>query len=84
MISVSIFALRDVIHQVQLDYKVSYNSTSHTSPFIDADIKELCQYLQLQQLQAYNIQRENNTFRACLIMVYLSLFFEIVYKSDIS
>jgi hypothetical protein len=62
MISVSIFALRDVIRQVQLDYKVSYNSTSHTSPSTDADIKELRRYLQLQQLQAYNAQRENNTF----------------------
>ncbi|KAJ7465508.1 hypothetical protein FB451DRAFT_1178990 [Mycena latifolia] len=32
MISVSIFALRDVIRRVQLDYKIPFNGKSHTNP----------------------------------------------------
>lgn len=60
MVSVSIFALRDVIRKVQTEYQTPFNSTSHTSPSTTADIEQLCQYLQAQNLQTYTPTRENN------------------------
>jgi hypothetical protein len=60
MITVSIFTLRDVIRQVQIDYKIPHNGISHTSPSTTEDINDLREYLKQQGLQTYNPNRENN------------------------
>jgi hypothetical protein len=62
MISVSIFALRDVIRQMQLAYKVPYNGKSHTSPSAAADIQDIRTYLETMKLQTYHPERENNKY----------------------
>jgi hypothetical protein len=61
MITVSIFVLRDVIRQVQIDYKIPHNGISHTSPSTTEDINYLREYLEQQALQTYTPNRENNT-----------------------
>jgi hypothetical protein len=60
MITVSIFTLRDVIRQVQLDYKIPHNGTSHTSPSTTDDINDLREYLKQHKLQTYTPHRDNN------------------------
>jgi hypothetical protein len=60
MVSVSIFALRDVIRQVQTNFKTPFNGKSHTSPAIDADISMVQEYLEEQEIQTYTPQRRNN------------------------
>lgn len=60
MVSVSIFALRDVIRKVQTEYQTPFNSTTHTSPSTAADILVLRQYLEAQNLQTYCPRREHN------------------------
>jgi len=60
MISVSIFALRDVIRQVQQNFKTPYNGKTHTSPSTVADISVVCNYLKTHKLQEYTPDRENN------------------------
>lgn len=60
MISVSIFALRDVIRKVQSEYQTPFNSISHTSPSAETDIKTLRSYLEHQKLQTYFPECENN------------------------
>lgn len=62
MVTVSIFALRDVIRRVQLDYKIPYNGTSHTSPSVNEDIKAVRNYLETHSLQSYTPKREGNEF----------------------
>lgn len=62
MVSVSIFALRDVIRQVQSEYKTPFNATSHTSPSAEADLKTLRNYLKSEQLQTYKFDRDNNQY----------------------
>jgi len=62
MVSVSIFALRDVIRQVQLNFQTPYNGKSHTSPSINADIAIVTAYLEEQQIQTYTPTRLNNEF----------------------
>jgi hypothetical protein len=62
MISVSIFALRDVIRQMQLAYKVPHNGKSHTSPSAENDIRDIRTYLETMELQTYQPERENNKF----------------------
>ena len=62
MVSVSIFALRAVIRQVQLEYKTPFNATSHTSPSAEADLKTLRNYLKIEQLQTYKFDRGNNQY----------------------
>jgi hypothetical protein len=62
MVSVSIFALRDVIRRVQAQYKVPHNGTSHTSPSTRTDIEKLCKYLRTKELQCYRPKRENNQY----------------------
>ena len=53
MVSVSIFALRDVIRKVQKEYMTPFNSKSHTSPSTAKDLQTLCDYLKNQQIQSY-------------------------------
>ena len=60
MVSISIFALRDVIRQVQINFKTPFNGKSHTSPAIDADISVIQAYLEEQEIQTYTPQRRNN------------------------
>lgn len=61
MVSVSIFALRDVIRKVQKEYMTPFNSKSHTSPSTAKDLQTLCDYLKNQQIQSYFPNRENNS-----------------------
>jgi len=60
MVSVSIFALRDVIRTVQKEFQTPFNSGSHTSPSTEADIQVLRHYLESLNLQSYHPERENN------------------------
>ncbi|EDQ99724.1 uncharacterized protein LACBIDRAFT_334739 [Laccaria bicolor S238N-H82] len=60
MVSVSIFALRDVIRQVQMNFKTPYNGKSHTSPAIDTDIATIRAYLEEHTIQMYTPERQNN------------------------
>jgi hypothetical protein len=60
MVTVSIFALRDVIRRVQVSYKIPYNSISHTSPAADEDVREIRHYLQKETLQTYTPDRKEN------------------------
>ena len=62
MVSVSIFALRDMIRCVQSEYKTPFNSTSHTSPSTEADLKILCDHLKDLKLQTYTPECENNQY----------------------
>lgn len=62
MVSVSIFALRDVIRRVQSEYKTPFNSTSHTSPSTELDLKTLRDHLENLNLQTYMPERENNQY----------------------
>ena len=62
MVSISIFALRDVIRRVQSEYKTPFNSTSHTSPSTEADLKILRDHLKDLKLQTYTPERENNQY----------------------
>lgn len=62
MVSVVIFTLRDVIRQVQKEFKVPYNGTSHTSPSAAADIHTLCKYLESRELQQYKPARKDNQY----------------------
>jgi hypothetical protein len=61
MVSVCIFVLRDVIRKMQQEFQTPFNSSSHTSPSTENDIKTLRDYLEAQGLQTYNPQRKNNT-----------------------
>ncbi|KAJ7877264.1 hypothetical protein B0H14DRAFT_3859029 [Mycena olivaceomarginata] len=60
MISVSIFALRDVIRRVQLEYKIPHNSKSHSNPSTAKDIRAIRDYLELQKLQSVYPERADN------------------------
>jgi hypothetical protein len=60
MVTVSIFALRDIIRRVQVSYKIPYNSISHTSPAANEDVQEIRDYLQKETLQAYTPNRKGN------------------------
>ena len=62
MVSVSIFALWDVIHQVQTQYHTPYNGTFHTTPSTKADIKNIYKYLREQELQSYHSNHKNNQY----------------------
>lgn len=60
MVSVSIFALRDVIRKVRKEFVTPFNSSVHTNPSTSADIKIIRDYLRSQQLQEFLLSRENN------------------------
>lgn len=60
MVSVSIFALRDVIRKVQKEFHTPFNSGSHTSPSTETDIQTLRDCLETQKIQSYHPERENN------------------------
>ena len=62
MVTVSIFTLRDIIQQVQGQYKIPTNSNHHTSPSTAEDLKDLCDYLELQKLQTFLAERQHNKY----------------------
>ncbi|KAJ6580243.1 hypothetical protein B0H10DRAFT_2235434 [Mycena sp. CBHHK59/15] len=60
MISVSIFALREVIRRVQLDYKIPHNGETHTNPSKTEDVRAVRDYLELHKLQSFCPEHEDN------------------------
>lgn len=62
MLSVVIFTLRDVIRQVQTEFKVPYNGTSHSSPSSSNDISNLRGYLERLELQQYRPGCKGNEY----------------------
>ncbi|KAJ7778871.1 hypothetical protein B0H14DRAFT_3587064 [Mycena olivaceomarginata] len=60
MISVSIFALHDVIRRVQLDYKIPFNGKSHTNPSTATDVQRIRDHLETNKIQTFWPERENN------------------------
>ncbi|KAJ7054575.1 hypothetical protein C8F01DRAFT_995323 [Mycena amicta] len=60
MISVSIFALRNTIRQVQCDFNTSYNSKKHTNPSTEKDLAILREYLEKNTIQSYTPRRPGN------------------------
>ncbi|KAF8165833.1 hypothetical protein B0H34DRAFT_794172 [Crassisporium funariophilum] len=60
MVSVSIFALWDVIRKMQKEFGTPFNSTAHTSPATDDDIKTVCEYLKTHNIQSYVPTRHFN------------------------
>ncbi|TDL22081.1 hypothetical protein BD410DRAFT_803611 [Rickenella mellea] len=53
MVSLSIYTLRDVIHNVQQAFKVPHNGNSHTSPDTQRDINTVRSYLEEKKLQTF-------------------------------
>jgi len=47
---------------MQSEYKTPFNSTSHTSPSTEADLKILRDHLKDLKLQTYTPERENNQY----------------------
>jgi hypothetical protein len=62
VVSVCIFALRDVIRQVQTNFKTPHNGKTHTSPSRATDIKKICDYLQQHRLQEYVADRAGKEY----------------------
>ncbi|KAG6914065.1 hypothetical protein DXG01_002687 [Tephrocybe rancida] len=62
MVTVSIFALRDVIHRVQSQYNTPFNSISHTSPCAKTDRDNYAKYVKDITLQKHTPERENNQY----------------------
>ncbi|KAF4621737.1 hypothetical protein D9613_012151 [Agrocybe pediades] len=60
MVSVSIFALRDVIRKVQKEFATPFNSSSHTNPSTSTDIRNLCRYLKDENIQTPTLRRPGN------------------------
>ncbi|KAH9484819.1 hypothetical protein JR316_0001721 [Psilocybe cubensis] len=60
MVSVCIFALRDVMRRMHKEYSTPFNSISHTTPTTATDIATLRTHLEAQSLQTYTPKRENN------------------------
>ncbi|KAF9537135.1 hypothetical protein CPC08DRAFT_552826 [Agrocybe pediades] len=60
MVSVSIFALRDVIRKVQKEFATPFNSSSHTNPSTSTDISNLCRYLKDEHIQSLTPRRSGN------------------------
>ncbi|KZT27989.1 hypothetical protein NEOLEDRAFT_1154640 [Neolentinus lepideus HHB14362 ss-1] len=61
MITMSIFALRDVIRHVKTNYKTPHNGRTHTSPDATHDINTIRGYLQREKLQSYAPDRNGNS-----------------------
>ncbi|TEB27829.1 hypothetical protein FA13DRAFT_1877613 [Coprinellus micaceus] len=53
LVSTCLFALRDVIRQVQKAYKTPFNSTSHTHPSAAADIRKVCKHCGESKVSAH-------------------------------
>ncbi|KAG6834995.1 hypothetical protein H0H93_005717 [Arthromyces matolae] len=62
MVTISIFALRDVIRKVQSEYNTPYNGTSHTSPCSKTDHANYSKYMKDHTLQSYTPTRPNNKY----------------------
>ena len=62
MVTVSIFTLRDIIWWVQGQYKIPANSNNHTRPSTAKDLKDLCDYLELQKLQTFLPECQHNKY----------------------
>ncbi|KAJ7466342.1 hypothetical protein FB451DRAFT_1040886 [Mycena latifolia] len=57
MITVVIFNLRDVMRNVQTQFKIPHHGISHTSPKVDEDITNLRGWLESNKLQTYTKDR---------------------------
>lgn len=53
MVTVVIFNLRDVMRNVQSQFKIPHHGISHTSPKIDTDLTDLRDWLEKHCLQSY-------------------------------
>jgi hypothetical protein len=53
MITVVIFNLRDVMRNVQSQFKIPHHGTSHTSPQTAVDVANLTAWLEANSLQTY-------------------------------
>ncbi|KAF8058008.1 hypothetical protein FPV67DRAFT_540810 [Lyophyllum atratum] len=62
MVTVSIFALQDVIRRVQSEYKTPFNSASHTKPSTETDHDNYRKYLQGLSLLSYTPKRRDNQY----------------------
>ncbi|KAF5335492.1 hypothetical protein D9611_012206 [Ephemerocybe angulata] len=60
LVSVCLFALRDVIKQVQRSFKTPYNGKKHTSPSIQADVAKLRGHLETHTIQTFTPDRVGN------------------------
>ncbi|KAJ7220850.1 hypothetical protein GGX14DRAFT_676232, partial [Mycena pura] len=58
MITVVIFNLRDVMRNVQTQFKIPHHGLSHTSPDAAQDIAKLQEWLELNKLQTYVKERD--------------------------
>jgi hypothetical protein len=57
MVTVVIFNLRDVMRNVQTQFKIPHHGISHTSPNAAQDITDLLGWLEANKLQIYVIDR---------------------------
>jgi hypothetical protein len=62
MVSVCIFALRDVIRKMQKEFVTPFNGILHTSLSTETDIKIIRDYIEALCLQTYQLERENNSY----------------------
>ncbi|KLO10215.1 hypothetical protein SCHPADRAFT_999732 [Schizopora paradoxa] len=60
MITLCIWALREVLRNVRLQYKARYNGKSHTSPDTQAEIAKLTQFLEAEKIQTFWPARPRN------------------------
>ncbi|KAH9484746.1 hypothetical protein JR316_0001646 [Psilocybe cubensis] len=60
MVSVCIFALRDVIRNVREEFSIPFNSIRHAMPSTSTDVNTIRTYLQAHRLQEFCPARENN------------------------
>ncbi|KLO10804.1 hypothetical protein SCHPADRAFT_832004 [Schizopora paradoxa] len=60
MVTLCIWALRDVLRNVQSQFKVRHNGTSHTSPGTDNEIAKLRAYLEEGEIQRFWPARPHN------------------------
>ncbi|PPQ87154.1 hypothetical protein CVT24_006989 [Panaeolus cyanescens] len=59
-ISTCIFALRDVVRNMQSEFRTPFNSHFHASPSTATDIKLLQEYLETHKIQSHYPQRQHN------------------------
>jgi len=89
MVAVATFALHDIMQQVQTEFQMPINSTSHTSPAMDMDLKLLHDCLEAQMIQEYNPTRSGNNDAVEVLNLIgaglsyanqLLVFFHFIYK----